>query len=109
MRKEKISTSQAYIMIIIYTIGYSLSLTSYTRDKQNTWISILIALAIATPLVIIYGLIIKSNPGKDIFQIIEYTFGKIVGKIIGLFYALYFFHIGSITIRSITEYISSSP
>jgi len=63
------------------------------------------ALALATPMVIIYGIILNDNPGKDIFQILEYIFGKVIGKIIGFLYTFYFFHLGAICIRNMTEFI----
>lgn len=105
MRKEQISESQAYILVITFIMGTSLALVSYSESQQNTWISTLIALAFAAPMVIIYGVILNDNPGKDIFQILESLFGKIMGKIIGVLYTLYFFHLGAICIRNITEFI----
>jgi len=105
MRKEQISESQAYTLIILFTMGTSLALTSYSGDKQNTWISILLALVLATPVVLIYGSIMTLYPGKDIFEILETIFGKIIGKILGFLYTFYFFHLGALCIRNVTEYI----
>ena len=105
MRKEQISESQGYILVINFIMGTTLALVSYSEVEQNTWISMLIALALATPMVIIYGIILNDNPGKDIFQILEFLFGKIIGKIIGFSYTSYFFLLGGICIRDITEFI----
>lgn len=105
MRKEKISESQAYILIITFIMGTSLALNSYTLSQQNTWISMLIAVIIAIPMIIIYGSILNDFPAKDIFQILEYIFGKLIGKLIGLLYSLYFFHLGAISIRNMTEFV----
>lgn len=92
-------------MIITFILGTSLALVSYSESKQDTWISIFIALAFAIPMVIIYGKILNNHPNKDIFQIVEYLFGKVVGKVIGFLYTFYFFHLGAICIRNITEFI----
>ena len=105
MRIEKISSSQASIMIIIFVLGTSLALTGYSVALQDTWISISLALIFATPMVIIYGSIVKKFPKMDLFQIIEFLFGKILGKIIGILYTFYFLHLGSLCIRNVTEYI----
>lgn len=105
MRKEKISESQAYILIITFILGTSLALGSFAESQQNTWISMIIAVILAIPMVIIYGSILNDFPGKDIFQILEYTFGKLIGKIIGFLYTLYFFHLGAICIRNMTEFV----
>lgn len=108
MRKEKISESQAYILMITFIMGTSLALVSYTESQQNTWISMLIAFILAIPMVVIYGSILNSHPGKDIFQILEHIFGKLIGKTVGLLYTLYFFHLGAICIRNMTEFIQLS-
>lgn len=105
MRKEQISGSQVYILIISFMIGTTTAISAYTESRQNTWISLLIALALTTPVVIIYGSISNNHPDKDIFQILEHVFGKIIGKIIGAFYTFYFFHLGAICIRNMTEFI----
>lgn len=108
MRKEQISESQAYTLIISFIIGTSLALVSYSKAQQNTWISVVMALILATPMVIIYGTIINDSSGKDIFQILEFIFGKVIGKIISLLYTFYFFHLGAICIRNMTEFIQVS-
>lgn len=108
MRKEQISESQAYILLITFIMGTSLALVNYSESKQDTWISMLIALILATPIVIIYGSILNIHPDKDIFQILEYIFGKIIGKIIGALYTFYFFHLGAICIRNMTEFVQVS-
>lgn len=105
MRKEQVSESQAYILIVTFIMGTSLALTGYSESQQNTWISMLIALIFAIPIVIIYGNILNNYPGKDIFQILEHIFGKLIGKTVGLLYTLYFFHLGAICIRNMTEFI----
>lgn len=108
MRKEQISKSQAYTLIITFIIGTSLALVSYSKTNQDTWIAILIAFLLAIPMVIIYGKILNNNPDKDLYQILEYIFGKILGKVLGSLYTFYFFHIGAICIRNITEFIQVS-
>ncbi|HZK56720.1 MAG TPA: endospore germination permease [Clostridia bacterium] len=105
MRKEQISESQIYILIITFMIGTTTAISPFSQSRQNTWISLLVALAVTTPIIIIYGSIANRHPNKDIFQILEYAFGKIIGKIIGVFYTFYFFHLGAICIRNMTEFI----
>lgn len=105
MRKEKISTSQGYLLIITFIMGTSFVITSYFEALQDTWASILLAIAFATPMVLIYANIMNRFSGMDLYQILELVFGKLIGKVISLLYTFYFFHIGALCIRSITEYI----
>lgn len=108
MRKEQISQSQAYLLIITFIMGTTLALLSYSESYQDTWISILIALGLGIFMAIIYGTILNIYPGKDIFQILEYIFGKAIGKIIGILYTFYFLHLGAMCIRNMTEFIQIS-
>lgn len=105
MRKEEISSSQAYILLITFINGTSLALTNFSTSLQDTWISILLALVYATLIVIVYGSIMNKFPNMDLFQILNLVFGKSLGKIIGFLYSFYFLHLGAICIRNITEYI----
>lgn len=105
MRKEEITSTQAYILIITFIIGTSLASTGYSVALQDTWISLLLAITYATPMVIIYGSIMNKFPNIDLYQILESVLGKYIGKIIGILYSFYFLHLGAICIRNITEYI----
>lgn len=89
-------------------MGTTLVLNSYTESQQDTWISMVVALVFAIPIVIIYGSILNDHPEKDIFQILEYIFGKLIGNIIGFLYFFYFFHLGAISIRNMTEFVQLS-
>lgn len=108
MRKEHISQSQAYILIITFIMGTTLTLISFSESQQDTWISMIIAFILAIPIVLIYANILNDYPGKDIFQILEHIFGKIIGKTMGALYTFYFLHLGAISIRNITEFIQVS-
>lgn len=105
MRKEQISQSQGHLLIVTFIMGTTSALVSYSENYQDAWISLLISLVLAVVMVIIYGSILNNHPGKDIFQILEYIFGKVIGKIIGLLYVFYFLHLGAIALRNITEFI----
>ncbi len=105
MRKEQISQPQAYMLLITFMVGTTTALASYSESYQDTWISLLIALVLGVIMVIIYGSILNIHPGKDIFQILEYVFGKVIGKIMGVLYTSYFLHLGAICIRNMTGFI----
>lgn len=105
MRKEQVSQSQAYILMVNFIMGTTLSLISYSESHQDTWISLLIASVLGIIMVVIYGSILNSYPDMDIFQILEYIFGKLIGKILGFLYTFYFLHLGAICIRNMTEFI----
>lgn len=49
MRKEQVSGLQVYILIITFMIGTTTAISPFTKSRQDTWISLLIALAVTTP------------------------------------------------------------
>ncbi len=53
----------------------------------------------------VYSRLLKLFPGKNLFDIVEEIFGSIVGKAITLIFIWYFFHLGALIIRNITEFI----
>lgn len=105
MKKEIISTKQGISMMFIFLIGTTLVVGSANRAQQDAWISILIGIAISLPMCFVYSRLLKLFPGKNLFDIVEEVFGSIVGKAITLIFIWYFFHLGALIIRNITEFI----
>lgn len=107
MNKEIITTKQGIFLIIIFTLGTSQIYSGRGPAKQDLWISILLAIAVAIPTILVFGKLTTMYPGKNLFQILDASFGKIIGTIISLFYILNFIHLGSLGIRDITEFIQA--
>lgn len=105
MGKEIISTRQGITIMVMFLIGTTLVAGSANQAKQDAWISILLAILMAIPFGFIYSRITSLFPQKNLFEMLQLLFGNILGKIITLIYAWYFFHIGSLVIRNITEFI----
>ena len=105
MNKEIITTKQGIYLIIIFILGTSQIYSGSGHAKQDLWISILLAIVMAIPALLVFGKLSTMYPGKNLFQIFDISFGKIIGTIISLFYILNFLHVGSLAIRDITEFI----
>lgn len=105
MNKEIISTKQGIFLVIILILGTSLTITGGGKAQQDMWISILLAILAAIPFAFIHGKILSFFPNKNLYEILEIAFGKIIGKIISTLYILYFIYLGSLCIRNITEFI----
>lgn len=73
--------------------------------KQDVWIAVLFALLMALPAIFIYARLLSIFPGKDLFDILNEVFGKILGKIIALIFIWYAFHLGALVIRNFSEFI----
>jgi spore germination protein KB len=105
MGKEVISAKQGIGIGTIYIMGSSLVLGAGNEAEQNVWLAQLIALLAAVPTVCIYALILGKYPGKNLFEIIETVFPKIIAQILILLYVWYAFHLGALVIRNFTEFI----
>jgi len=105
MRKEVISATQAFIMIAIFVEGSTVVMTNYTIAKQDTWLSFIVAMILAIPLMLLYGSVLNLYPGKDIFQIMEIVLGKVFGKVLSLAMVFYCLFLSSISFRNLIEYI----
>lgn len=105
MKIENISNSQFRSLIVMFILGTSLLISGDSRAMEDTWISILIAIAMAIPLVLIYGKLILLFPGIGLLDILPKVYGKFLGKLFIFLYTFYFFHLGAIDIRNTTEYV----
>lgn len=105
MKKEIISTKQGVSIMFLFLIGTTLVTGSANKAKQDAWISILIAIITILPVMFVYSRILQLFPGKNLFDIAQEVFGKVVGKFLILIFTWYFFHLGALVIRNITEFI----
>lgn len=108
MEKEIISTQQGVLLVIILLLGTSITVTGPNIAKQDIWISILISCLAIVPIVFIYGKLLSLFPNKNLFEILEISFGKTIGKFISSLYILYFIYMASLCMRNITEFLQVS-
>lgn len=105
MKKEIISNKQGISIMHLFLIGSTIVTGGASKAKQDTWISILVAVAMALPIMFIYARLLKLFPGKDLFDIVNEVLGKFLGKIVSLIFIWYFLTLGASVIRRITEFI----
>lgn len=105
MNKEIISGKQAINMMILFIVGSSVVTGGNTIAKQDAWISVILAMIITIPLILIYARLLKLFPGQNLYDILFNVFGKITGRILSLLFIWYAIHLGSMIIRNFTEFI----
>lgn len=105
MNTEIITGRQGIIIMVSYIIGSAIVLNPGREAKQDIWIAALLALLMALPAILIYARILSIFPGKDLFDILNEVFGKILGKIIAMAFIWYAFHLGALVIRNFSEFI----
>lgn len=105
MIKEKITSSQAIAILVLFMFGSSVIFGVSTEAKQDSWITLILAMFFSLPIVFIYARIIKLYPGLGLYEIIDKLFGKVIGNIITILMIWYAIHLCSMILRNFSEYI----
>lgn len=89
----------------LFIMGSTLILGIGSDAKQDAWLAIIIAAALAVPMLAIYARILALFPEKNIYEILSIVFGNIFGRVIALFFIWYAFHLGTMVLRNFQEFI----
>lgn len=92
MNKQIVSDKQAISTLILFIIGSSSVFTMGMLAEQDLWIAIILAIFMALPMSLIYARIHYIFPNKDLFDIIEICFGKIIGKGLIILFTCFVFY-----------------
>lgn len=106
MNKQVISDSQGICIMTMFLIGTSIVLGVAKNAKQDAWISIALGIIISLPMIVVYSKLLNNFPGKDLYDIFQYVFGKKIGKIISVLFVWYVFHLGALVIRTFSEFVN---
>jgi spore germination protein KB len=60
----------------------------------------------AIPMLLVYSRIVSLFQGHDLFDILNITLGKVLGKIVAILYIWYAFHLGALVLRNFGEFIN---
>lgn len=115
MKKIDISNYNTLLFFIIR--GNYLGICSenlYIISKQDSWISMIIACILGIIPLLIYYFITKKYPDKNILEIIQTVFGKVLGKIINIIMMIFIFIYASsifynLIIFIATQYLYNTP
>ena len=107
MQKEQISDKEAICLIIEFIIGSSLIIGIGGDAKNDAWIAGITGLFMAMPMLLIYTRILSLFHGKDLFDILNMTLGKVISKVVAFLYIGYAFHLGALVIRNFGEFINT--
>ncbi|MFD2444554.1 endospore germination permease [Bacillus sp. CGMCC 1.16607] len=105
---EKLSLWQFFLLIFIFETGSAIVVGIAGEAKQDAWIAILLATFIGVFLILFYFMIVKKGDYRNLFEIMEYCFGKYVGKAIIFIYITYFFYLSARVLRDFGELMVST-
>lgn len=108
MRREQITNKEAICLLIIFYMGSSFILGIGGAAKNDAWISGILGILSAFPIIMVYARLLALFPEKGLFDILDLLFGKIFGKALSLLYIWYSFHLGALVIRNFGEFINTT-
>ncbi|WP_332694758.1 GerAB/ArcD/ProY family transporter [Halalkalibacter lacteus] len=103
IKKENISLWQLFVLILIFVIGTTVVVGAGEEAKQDFWFAELIATAIGMAFAWGYYYFLRTSNGKNLYEVIEETCGRIIGKVLIFGYVIYFFYIVTRNIRDFGE------
>lgn len=104
MNKEFISDKQGILMIVMFIIGSSSLMVMGLEAERDIWLAIILAIAVGTVIMLMYARILSILPGKDLYETLEFFFGKILGRIFILIIAWFIFDLGAIVLRNFAQF-----
>ena len=105
MKQDSITIRQGQFLLVLFMLGSSLVLGVNSNAGNDSWVSLLISVAMAFPPFAIFARIIRLYPETDMFDIFDMLFGKIGGKILTALMTWYALHLCSLVLRNFTEFI----
>lgn len=105
MQSKMILLRSEFYMLILFLLGSNSVLETSWGVGQDTWIALLLVLTFGSFFVLMHARIVSLFPGKNLYDIAESIFGKIVGKIITILLIGYAIYLSIIVIKIISEFI----
>lgn len=105
MKKHVVTERQAISVIALFVLGTAM-ITGIGKDAgENAWIALILATLIALPFQLMYARMLANFPGKHILEITDMVFGKVISKIIGVFFLWNAIFVGAHLIKLFEDFI----
>lgn len=95
MKKQHVGTFQIIISIILFQLGSSTFLNLGREAGKDAWITILISAGLGILLLYMYISIYSFKKNAGIVDIFIAGFGRFIGTVIGILYAIYFIYLAA--------------
>ncbi len=89
MNKNTISDKQGIILMTIFIIGTTSIQVTGINAKQDVWAALILATLLSLPIFYTYAYINNISNNIDVFNVIQNSFGKLLGNIIILLMSLF--------------------
>lgn len=76
--------------------------------EHDSWIAVLIAMAVGMPLLGVYLALLRRFPGQNLMQINEAVFGRAGGGVLSALYLWFFFTLASLNLRDAGTFVNKT-
>ncbi|MFP5113162.1 GerAB/ArcD/ProY family transporter [Bacillaceae bacterium C204] len=108
MEKAKISTTQLFVLVVLFEMGSAILVGIASDAKQDAWLAILLGLAGGIMVFLIYYRLFMYYPDLPLTSYVQEIVGKWLGRVIGGLYIVYFLYTASRVLRDFGELLSST-
>ena len=92
MNKEIISDNQGITIVSLFILGGASVFAQGLEAKKDLWLAFILGIIMVLPMIIIYARLHYIFQGKDLFDILEICFGKVIGKIMIILYIWFVYY-----------------
>lgn len=105
MSKEVISSKQGVSLLTIFMLEATIVLNPGREAGKDIWIAVFLAALLEFPMLFVHTRLLQIIPGKDLFDIQQEAFGKVIGKVTSFLFIWFAFHLGTLVLRNFSEFI----
>lgn len=105
MEKVKIPGRQLQATLALYLLGTSFFSGGASKAQQDSWICLIAAYVLSIPLYWVYAKFLDLYKGRNFFDCILQSCGRIAGTAVCALYALFSLHVIALILRIFIEYI----
>ena len=102
---KKLKQSQFVFLIAAYVSGSALIVAFMdTIAKQNTWIVVIAGYVVSIPFLLCYMFLSKRFPGKNLIEINDIIYGRVLGKVVSTFYVVFMLLLLAFNVRDMASF-----
>ncbi len=102
-----ITSKQATYALGLFIFAGNILTGALTSVKQDSWISMIMSIAIIFPVFLMYGRFMSLFPQMDLPEILDQLFGKVLSKVVISLFVIYFFSVCTLTVCTFTDFVQT--
>jgi spore germination protein KB len=103
VEKAKISTSQLFVLMVLFELGSALLVPLAIDAKQDAWLAILLGMVVSFVLLLVYHKLYWYYPDLLPTEYMQKILGKVLGTVVAFLYLFFFMYDASRVLRDFGE------